>query len=559
MINKINDSIERLIAKFRPSLPALGVELGNSSFKLSLVKRNSDSTVTLLDYSIIDLEPEREYKDSEITSLLEAAVKDMEIAQESHVNFVISGSNVDSKRIILPSMPKEDIVEALKWQAKDHFLLNTDESALDFEILKEKQAEDGNKNIELIANITSNKSVDETVHFANDLFINKAIPSAITPVAYGLLNLYQLSDKKEADSPIALIDIGLTTTTIAIVKNKKMSLMRQLGVSGEDFTKALTETLVSDVGKMELSLAEAESLKKDVGFPNETQQEVKKGVTALQVSSLMRSVIEKLVNDIKRSLDYYASQFGEGEVVKIYLSGGSTKLKNITSQLFQGLSIPVEILKPPATLKLELNNKNQENFKDDFLRLAPSLGAALAKSDSVNLMPGSYKREGIKRLEKVSARMIFIGVTLFLVVFYIFNVAHEKALNKVTSALKPEWGKLQEVQTLHSRIVHKNSIVSNTLKNQIPVYYLLKYLSNIIPGEIYLRNIRIENNARNIIMDGIAFEKSDIGEVIILKFIKSLEDSTLFHNVLLESTQDVKVSKNKALEFKISCDLGKTK
>ena len=96
MINKINNYIERILTKFRPSLPTLGVELGKSSFKLSLVKRNSDSAATLLDYSIIDLEPEREYKDSEITSLLEAAVKDMEIAQESHVNFVISGSNVDS-------------------------------------------------------------------------------------------------------------------------------------------------------------------------------------------------------------------------------------------------------------------------------------------------------------------------------------------------------------------------------------------------------------------------------------------------------------------------------
>ena len=187
------------------------------------------------------------------------------------------------------------------------------------------------------------------------------------------------------------------------------------------------------------------------------------------------------------------------------------------------------------------------------------MGAALAKNDSVNLMPGSYKREGIKRLEKVSARMIFIAVTLFLTVFYIFNVAHEKTLNKVTSALKPEWEKLQEVQTLHSRIAQKNSIVSNTLKNQIPVYYLLKSLSNIIPGEIYLRSIKIENNARNIIIDGIAFEMGDIGEVIISKFIKSLEDSILFHNVLLESTQDVEVSKKKALEFEISCNLGKMK
>lgn len=557
MLNKINDFIKPIVAKFKPSLPTLGVELGKNSFKLSLLKKNSDHTATLLDYSIIELEEGKEYKDNEITALLEAAIKDMGVVQECNVNFIISGSEVDSKRIILPGMPKEDIVEALKWQAKDHFLLNTDESALDFEILKEKQTEDGNKNIELIANIASNKSVDEKVHFANDLFINKTIPSAIAPVAYGLLNLYQLADTKKSDSPIALIDIGLATTTIAIVKDQKMSLMRQLGVSGEDFTKALTGTLVSDAGRMELSLTEAENLKRNVGFPDETQREVKKGITALQVNSLMRPVLEKLANDIKRSLDYYASQFGEGKVTKIYLSGGSAKLKNITSQLFQRLSIPIEILKSPENLKLEFKNKDKSSFEDDFLKLVPSLGVALAAPNDVNLMPDNYRMEGVKRIEKVSARIIFMGVILFLAVFYIFNVAQEKTLNKVVSARRPEWEKLQEIQTLHSRIIQKNSIVNNTLKNQIPIYYLLKSLSTIIPGEIYLRNVRIENNATSIKIDGIAFEKGDIGEVILSKFIKSLEDSTLFHNVLLESSQDVTVSKKKALEFEISCNLGK--
>ena len=558
MINKINDFINPIIAKFKPSLPTLGVELGKNSLKLSLIKKNLDSTATLLDYSIIDLEQGKEYKDSEITSLLEDAIRRMDIAQECSVNFVISGSDVDSKRIILPFMPKEDIVEALKWQAKDHFLLNTEEAALDFEILKEKQAEDGNKNIELIANIASNKTIEEKVHFANDLFLNKTTPSTIMPVAYGLLNLYQLADSKKADSPIALIDIGLTTTTIVIVRNQKMSLMRQTGVSGEDFTRALTGTLVSDVGKMELSLIEAENLKKDVGIPDETQQEIKKGISAQQVSSLMRPVLEKLINDIKRSLDYYASQFGEGRVEKIYLTGGSSKLKNITSQIFQGLSIPVETLKPPANLKLELKKNDQESFKNDFLKLVPSLGAALAKTDGINLMPNNYKMEGIKRIEKVSARIVFTGIILFLSVFYIFNVAHEKSLNKVIYALRPEWEKLQEIQTLHSRIAHKNSIVSSTLKNQIPVYSLLKSLSNLIPGETYLRNVRIENNATRMTIDGIVFEKDDIGEVTLSGFIKSLEESTLFHSVLLESTQDVKVSEKKALEFEISCELGKT-
>lgn len=329
-------------------------------------------------------------------------------------------------------------------------------------------------------------------------------------------------------------------------------------VSGEDFTKALTGTLVSDAGKMELSLIEAENLKKDVGIPDETQQEIKKGISAQQVSSLMRPVLEKLVNDIKRSLDYYASQFGEGRVEKIYLTGGSSKLKNITSQISQGLSIPVETLKPPANLKLELKKNDQESFKNDFLKLVPSLGAALAKADGINLMPNNYKMEGIKRIEKVSARIVFTGIILFLSVFYIFNVAHEKSLNKVIYALKPEWEKLQEIQTLHSRIAHKNSIVSSTLKNQIPVYSLLKSLSNLIPGETYLRNVRIENNATRMTIDGIVFEKDDIGEVTLSGFIKSLEESTLFHSVLLESTQDVKVSEKKALEFEISCELGKT-
>jgi len=558
-LTKIEQSLKETCARFMPSLPILGVETSQRFVKMAVLKRESDSSASLLDYFIIPLNKDEGYGKEGFVSKVTNLLKALKLPHNIQVKFVASGSKIDSKRISLPSMPVDDISQALRWQAKDHFLLNVDESVLDFEVLETHKRASDSDGIEVIANIANNRFVDERISFAEKVFKANFTPTVLTPVAYCLYNLYMLGKPQAITGPIAIIDIGNSTTTIAIIKNNKIRLIRQVGISGQDFTESMAGTLTSESGEIELSPDKAEALKREIGIPDESEELLKGGLSARQVSSMIRPVLERLTNDIRRSFEYYSSQFKEGDVAKIILSGGTSKMKNIKPHIFAILSMPVELLDVPDNLKLKLNGEMVENFNQDFPIIAPCIGAALADPKKMNLLPEFYKKQDIKKIKKISIRLVFILITLMLLAFYSFDFGHEKVLCKVLDAKGPQWQKLQEVQALYAQIAQKNSIMNQTLKRQVPLYYIFKSLSNLIPREMYLRSIIVKENATGMSMEGIVLETSETAEVTLAKFIRVLEDSEFFHNVLLDSTEDVQVSKRQALEFKISCNLGKTK
>ena len=461
---------------------------------------------------------------------------------------------MDSKRIKLTSMPKEEIAAALRWQSKEHFLFNVDESMLDFEMLKLAEKQDDSGGVEVIANIAKNEIIDNRISLLKN---GDNIPSVIVPVAYGLRNIYNLLNTRDGDDPIAIIDIGADTTTIVIIKDKDIRFIRQISCAGDDCTKAMSGAFASDTGKIELSAKKAEALKKEFGIPDGSKGELKDGVSAVQINSMLRPVFEKLGNDIRRSFDYYTSQFQEGKVSRIYISGGTSNMKNIESQLFQMLSVPVEKLGIPKSIKLKISKEKVEDLKDDFVSIVPVLGVALYNIEELNLIPLVYKKEKIKKVEEISARLAFIFIVMLLSVVYLFNLSHEKALGKILNAQRPQWQRLQEAQVLHTRITQKNAIMNQTLKKQVPLYYLFKALTNIIPKEAYLHNLSIDEQATSMSMEGIVLETSELAEITLSKFIKALEGAAFFHYVLLDSTQDMEISGRQALEFKINCGLGK--
>ncbi len=542
-----------------PSPPILGVETSQKSVKIIILKQESDSSASLFNYFIMPISKDEGYASQDLVSKVTNLLKTLQLSHNIEVKFVASGSKIDSKRISLPSMPVSDIAQALRWQAKDHFLFNVDESVLDFEVLESHKRATDTDGIEVIANIANNHFVDERISFAEKVFKENFSPTVLAPVAYCLHNLYMLGKPEPMNDPIAIIDIGNSTTTIAIIKNNIIRLVRQVGISGQDFTQSMAGTLVSESGEIELSLDRAESLKKEIGIPEESEDALKDGLSARQVSSMIRPVLERLINDIRRSFEYYSSQFGEGNVVKIILSGGTSRMKNIKSHIFAMLSMPVESLNVPGNLRLKLKNEMVNNFKEDFPVIAPCIGAALANPEKMNLMPEFYKRQDIKKIEKISIRLVFIFITLTLLAFYFFDFGHEQALRKVLNAEQPQWHKLQEAQALYSQIAQKNTIMNQTLKRQVPLYYIFKSLSNLMPRETCLRDIIIKEHATSMYMEGIVFETNETAEVTLAKFIRVLEDSEFFHNVMLDSTKDIEVSKKQALEFQVSCSLGKTK
>jgi len=167
---KIEKSIKSACLKFMPSPPVLGVETSQISVKIIILKQESDSSASLLNYFIIPLSKDEGYESQEFASKVTNLLKALQLPHNIEVKFVASGSKIDSKRISLPSMPIGDIAQALRWQAKDHFLFNVDESVLDFEVLESHKRVNDPDGIEVIANIANNRFVDERISFAEKVF-----------------------------------------------------------------------------------------------------------------------------------------------------------------------------------------------------------------------------------------------------------------------------------------------------------------------------------------------------------------------------------------------------
>ncbi|NQT90781.1 MAG: pilus assembly protein PilM [Candidatus Omnitrophica bacterium] len=548
----IEKIIKSLLSRFMPIPLSLGVDTSKDCVKLALTREEPQGAITLLDYRIVPLTPDIKGA-PDPTAVISDILREDRLSSGCKVKFVVSGREVDAKRISLPMMPKEEVAQALRWEAKDHFLLNIEESMLDFEVLQEVTADDGTKSLEVIATIANNRLIDEKISLFKDLQVSLSV---VVPKAYALRNLYRLT-KEDSKEPVALIDIGSSTTTIVVIKNKKIRFIRQVGCAGKDFTNALSGTLVSDKGKIELTIEQAEEIKKNTGIPDESVQGSEEGISPQQVRVMLRPIVEKLASEIKRSFDYYTSQFSEGAVAKVFLSGGTSKLKNIRGELFQKLSVAVEPLDVSAALNVKITGKAPESLREDFPFIAAAIGAAISNSQGLNLIPISYKTQKTQRIKSQSIRAVLIVPALILAAVYLFNSAHEGVLRKLLAAREPQWQKLQELQDLHARIVQKDAIIDHTLKNQAPLYYIFKALSNSLLKPIYLKSLIVSDKASTLAVKGVVFETAQGAETTLAEFMKALERSPFFNDVTLDSSRDTNMSGRKAMEFRLSCQLEK--
>ena len=121
-----------------------------------------------------------------------------------------------------------------------------------------------------------------------------------------------------------------------------MEFSRKINITGLDFTRCLTSALSTKTGKVELTLQEAEWVKKEFGIPSASEDYLIKGkITANQAISLLRPKLEQLIKEITRSFDFYYDKNHDAKIDKMVLFGGGTMLKRLPEFLNAELGLPV--------------------------------------------------------------------------------------------------------------------------------------------------------------------------------------------------------------------------
>jgi type IV pilus assembly protein PilM len=98
-----------------------------------------------------------------------------------------------------------------------------------------------------------------------------------------------------------------------------------------------------------------------------------------QVVQVVESITDSIAAEIQRSLDFFMATSGEGEIARIYLTGGTASLPALAQAIERRARVPVEVWTPIERITVEAREIDQNLLRSRAAQLSVALGLALRK------------------------------------------------------------------------------------------------------------------------------------------------------------------------------------
>jgi type IV pilus assembly protein PilM len=558
----------------------IGLDIGSHSIKLVGLKMTSKGPF-LTCLGMKEIPPDKDKEDvNAISEILKALVKEVGLKTRK-VNLNVSGSGIQIKRISIPSLPKVELKEAVRWEIKDHLPFPVETAQIDFHILNE-YVEDNVKKLDLIVVACPKPLIDRTLSIAEGAGLQ---PIHLDVGPFAIWNALLAWDRIKKEETVALIDMGAEKTGIYLFKDRSLQFSREVTPAGADITRTIVEGIGS-TGEPELIYDRAEKIKQEMGIPSEPSQEgmSEKSASLSKISFLVRPVLERLTAEIERSLEYYKSQFNEERIDSVLLTGGGANLKNIVSYLGKELRLPVEHFNPLKKILFDSKKIDVQLLDQVGSAFTIAAGMAFPEPKRIELLPA---KESL--LSKAHMGKLFPVIAPLIAFFIFFGIiwymnGQVTTIQKERDAKLAKAGNLETLQTKLKLLKEKDLQMKEKLSQFpismiVPVPYqdILKGFNDILPNNVTLTLISIQSKGKplkkgapspkhqeeesqkdvdkELYITGVAFGSDVRCLTALAQIIERLERSPLFKNVKLVSADENKLYTQPGAGFEIVCDI----
>lgn len=334
------------------------VDIGSYAVKVVKIKGKGGSR--LLDavgYSRMDniTVPEDDSKISQMIRNLFSAHR----IKTKKVSAVLTGGSLTLAHLYLPNMPKKDMKEAVRWEMRKQVTFSPEELVCDYAVIGDvKKGEEAL--LSLIAFGARKKDVERLINVLEGALL-EPITVNVTPMA--MLACFDYNNAWESGMNYSMIDIGDSKSTLAVFKEKKLMFAREVPIAGREITTAVMNKLACDY-----DVAEKEKIRCGVARSGEGGE---------GIADVVSGVLERLAAEAHRSFDYYQAQFREGGISKIFLCGGTARLKGIDDFFTNILGVPCFIDDPLRNIKIEPKRFDAARVREFAPDLAVTVGLAL--------------------------------------------------------------------------------------------------------------------------------------------------------------------------------------
>ena len=150
---------------------------------------------------------------------------------------------------------------------------------------------------------------------------------------------------------MVLVNVGAHRTNIVIYGPKAKFFTRDIAYGGYNFTQDIMR-------KHNLEYSEAETFKIEHGITNTSPS----GETTLSMLDITEKNTEDLITDeIRRSIRFYVKEAGNSDFRKVYLMGGSAKVKGLSQYIESKINVPTEVYNPFSSIEMPDKFKNSQD------------------------------------------------------------------------------------------------------------------------------------------------------------------------------------------------------
>lgn len=257
----------------------------------------------------------------------------------------IPGTSVYNAVVKMPPMSQSELSKAIHYQAEQNIPTKIEDVKYDWQVIK--QDPDTKELVVMI--IAGNKGkIARTMEMFGyaDLEV-QALETATVAIARSLA--------MPTDPLVMVLDIGATTTEIAIVDKGILMQTRSFPLAGIAMTRAVSQTLG-------LETDQAEQFKQKFGL----SQDKLEG----QVYKVIEPVLKNILEEAIRSAKFYQEQFGQS-VGRVVLTGGTSRLPLVGEYIKSATGMEVVPGNPWANVSF------QTNYSDKLNEIGPEFATAV--------------------------------------------------------------------------------------------------------------------------------------------------------------------------------------
>lgn len=253
----------------------------------------------------------------------------------------VSGPEVAVRDFRFPSLPVEELEGAILLEAAQVCPFNTEDSAIDWQLIV-----NGSSGVAGILVAATNSLIKKKVQLAKEASLDCVLMDVD---GLALLNCFSEIEETEPGQTIAILNIGSSYTTLAIMGENRWPFIRNITYTGDDIIKqiATENNLSADAAK-------------EILFADSTEAQT-------QLHDSLENTCKKLIVDVTETSRYFKTQEKTATFEKLYVCGAFATVRGFVELLSSQLPAKALLWNPFDKIRCDVGRSHRAALQRNIL------------------------------------------------------------------------------------------------------------------------------------------------------------------------------------------------